>query len=68
MQTFFEVGSAIGTVGLTLGVTTSLSNVSRILLIALMFFGRIGGLTFIYAILPSLNKEAGYISEDIVVG
>lgn len=68
LQTFFEVGSAIGTVGLTLGVTTSLSNVSRILLIALMFFGRIGGLTFIYAILPSLNKEAGYISEDIVVG
>ena len=68
MKACFEVASAIGTVGLSLGFTTNLSSISRILIIILMFLGRIGGLTFIYAILPSLNKKAGYIAEDIVVG
>ena len=64
----FEVGSAIGTVGLTLGVTTKLCNISKIILIILMFLGRVGGLTFIYSIMPSINKKAGFIKEDISVG
>ena len=68
MQACFEVGSAIGTVGLSLSFTPNITSVSKIILIVLMFLGRIGGLTFIYAILPSLNKKAGYIAEDIVVG
>ncbi|SFB96833.1 TrkH family potassium uptake protein [Ruminococcus albus] len=49
----FETGSAVGTVGLTLGITTTLSLASRILLMILMFFGRVGALTLIYAALPS---------------
>ena len=68
MQASFEVGSALGTVGLSLSLTPYLSSLSKILIIILMFLGRVGGLTFIYAILPSLNKRAGYIAEDIVVG
>lgn len=68
MESLFETASAIGTVGLTLNVTTKLSAVSRVLIIILMFLGRVGGLTFIYSIIPSLNKEPGYISEKIAIG
>ncbi len=45
----FETASALGTVGLTLGITSSLGHVSRCILMVLMFFGRVGGLTLIYA-------------------
>ena len=45
----FETASAIGTVGLTLGITTKLSEFSHLILIALMFLGRVGGLTLVYA-------------------
>ena len=48
----FETASALGTVGLTLGVTPGLGGVSRLILIFLMYFGRVGGLTLIYAVLP----------------
>ena len=67
-DTLFETASAIGTVGLSFGITTELSNISRVLIIILMFLGRIGGLTFIYAIIPTLNTESGYISENVAVG
>ena len=68
LTAMFEVASAIGTVGLTLELTTKLSVVSRVIIIILMFLGRIGGLTFIYSVMPNINKKAGYIKEDITVG
>ena len=49
----FETASAIGTVGLTMGITTVISLPSKLILMILMFFGRVGGLTLIYAALPS---------------
>ena len=52
----FETASAIGTVGLTLGITPGLHLVSKLILISLMFLGRIGGLTLIFATL-SANKN-----------
>lgn len=65
----FETGSAVGTVGLTLGITPLLSNISRIILMALMFFGRVGGLTLIYAALPSNETQASRLPmEKISVG
>ena len=45
----FESASALGTVGLTLGITSQIGLFSRGILIALMFLGRVGGLTMIYA-------------------
>ena len=45
----FETASALGTVGLSLGITGELGQVSRGILILLMFLGRVGGLTLIYA-------------------
>ena len=52
----FESASAVGTVGLTLGITPSLHLLSRIILILLMFFGRVGGLTLIFAALSGTQK------------
>lgn len=55
MDCLFEAASAIGTVGLTLGITTNLGAIARFVLIGLMFFGRVGGLTLIFAALS--NKQ-----------
>ncbi len=49
-EAFFEVVSAFGTVGCTLGLTTTLSNVSKIMVIVLMYLGRVGVLTATMAI------------------
>lgn len=68
MDALFETASALGTVGLTLGVTTRLTSLAKVFIIILMFLGRVGALTFIYAIIPSLNSEPGYISENVAVG
>ena len=65
----FETASAIGTVGLTLGITSQLSTVSRLILIVLMFLGRVGGLTLIYAA-QSVKKisQSTLPLEKITVG
>ena len=62
----YETASAIGTVGLSLGITPSLGTVSRILLMALMFFGRVGGLTLIYATLGGTRKHISKLPIDKV--
>ncbi len=65
----FETGSAIGTVGLTLGITSKVSLLSRIILMLLMFFGRVGGLTLIYAAVPSPESQNSRLPlEKISVG
>ena len=53
----YETSSAVGTVGLTLGITPQLHIPSQIVLIILMYLGRVGGLTLIYATLS--GKKAG---------
>lgn len=64
----FETASAIGTVGLTLGVTPTLSLLSGSILIFLMFFGRVGGLTIVFAAITYRPALGEYPSEDISVG
>ena len=65
----FETASAIGTVGLTLGITPGLGVVSQIILMILMFLGRVGGLTLIYAALSGSGKKISKLpQEKITVG
>ena len=65
----FETASAIGTVGLSLGITPQLNSISHMILIALMFFGRVGGLTLIFAALSNVqNISAKLPQERITVG
>ena len=66
---FFETVSSIGTVGLSLGITPSLSILSHLILILLMFFGRVGGLTLVYAAVNIKNSEVSQRPvEKIIVG
>lgn len=51
-ECLYETASAVGTVGLTLGITPGLGVFSKGILIVLMFLGRVGGLTLVYAVLP----------------
>ena len=51
----FETASAVGTVGLSLGLTPTLGLASQIILMLLMFLGRVGGLTIIYAAVSDKN-------------
>lgn len=68
-QCLFETASAVGTVGLTLGITPYLGIVSQIILMLLMFLGRVGGLTFIYATVTNYNlKRSKLPLEKITVG
>ena len=59
----YETASAVATVGLTLGITPSLGLLSKIILIVLMYMGRVGGLTLIYAAL-SPKKQMGKLPLD----
>lgn len=65
----FETASAIGTVGLTLGITTEVGTVSHLILMLLMFWGRVGGLTLVFAAVSGKHIEVGRFPEEkITVG
>ncbi len=65
----FEVFSAVGTVGITMGVTQSLGTVSRIILVFLMYFGRIGGLSLALSFTkPYTTSPVQSPLEKIAVG
>ncbi|WP_296078805.1 potassium transporter TrkG [uncultured Eubacterium sp.] len=69
VASLFETASAIGTVGLTLGLTPKLSLASQIILIVLMYIGRVGGLTLIYATLSGKKQiNAKMPLDKITVG
>ena len=69
LDALFETASAIGTVGLSLGVTPELGRISQLILIGLMFFGRVGGLTIIYAAVSSrCVSGSAFPQERITVG
>ena len=65
----FEAASAVGTAGLTLGITSSLGGVSQVVLIVLMYLGRVGGLTLIYATVSGTKLSGARLPVDkITVG
>ena len=69
MTCMFETASAVGTVGLTLGITPSLSIASRIILIVLMYIGRVGGLTLLFsAVTPGQSTMSKLPQEKLTVG
>ena len=64
----FESASALGTAGLTLGLTPQLGPVSRAVLILLMYCGRVGALTLVFAALSGKATPAKLPSEKLMVG
>ncbi|MFP7479274.1 TrkH family potassium uptake protein [Terribacillus saccharophilus] len=68
-EVLFEVCSAFGTVGLSLGITPELSDASKIVLMLLMFLGRVGILTFLYSLQRnSQTANYHYPKERIIIG
>jgi len=68
-EALFEVVSAFGTVGLSLGITPQLHPLNKLILVVTMYLGRIGPLTMLYAF--SRVKPAGhyqFVEESIMVG
>ncbi len=69
LKMLFETTSAFGTVGLSTGITTMLSDLGKFLVIMTMFVGRIGPLTMALAV--ALQEEKllyNYPEEDVMVG
>lgn len=67
--TVFETVSAISSCGLSMGITSDLSPVSRIIITLIMFFGRVGGITFIVSLTgDSGHAKAQLPEEKIMVG
>ena len=64
----FETASAVGTVGLSLGLTPELGIISQCILMILMFIGRVGGLTIIFAAVSKNKTSARFPKENITVG
>ena len=62
LDTAFEVASALGTVGLTTGITPDLSAISRWVLIACMYLGRVGVLSFSVALIA---KKKSVVQEQV---
>lgn len=70
LDIFYEVFSAFGTVGITLGITSELSVQGKIIIMLLMFIGRLGPITISYAMLKKSNKKnsINYPECDLLVG
>lgn len=66
----FEVGSAINTVGLSLGVTPNLSTCGRYIIMLLMFIGRVGPITVLMSLSLKSNKTNSIklVKEDVLIG
>jgi len=71
LEVMFEAISAFGTVGLSLGITTELSVIGKIVVAITMFFGRVGPLTIFLALAQRRQKNMGtlrYPEEKIIIG
>lgn len=69
VEYLFEVVSAFGTVGLSMGVTPKLSDFQKMAIIVMMFAGRVGPLTLAYSLSRiKVKKEITYAEEGIIVG
>ena len=68
LDCLFETASAAATVGLTLGLTPMLGAASKAILIFLMFAGRIGVLTLVFAAFTNDRNTASFPEENIAVG
>lgn len=68
----YETFSAFGTVGVSVGITPSLSVGSKIVICLLMFMGRLGPMTFLNIFQSNMDKEINlhyeYIEEDFLIG
>ena len=71
LDSLFEIVSAIGTVGLSVGITSQLSSVSKMVIIVLMYVGRTGPLSIYLSLLRKekpTHQQIHYPKADIMIG
>ena len=69
LEIIFEAVSAFGTVGLSTGITSSLSSAGRVMIILLMIIGRLGPLTVVFAMNNKSDRSGiSYPEEKIMIG
>lgn len=68
MQLLFEVVSAFGTVGLSTGITPGLSDAGKLVIITIMFIGRLGAFTLLSMWINRPEPSARYTEEAITIG
>ncbi|WP_430413670.1 TrkH family potassium uptake protein [Lederbergia citrea] len=68
MQLMYEVVSAFGTVGLSMGITAYLSTVGKGVIIFMMFLGKIGPLTLAFSLAKPDQCKVRYPQEDVLIG
>jgi trk system potassium uptake protein TrkH len=69
MAIFFEVVSAFGTAGLSMGITPMLSDLGKCLLVVTMFIGKIGPLTIVFALAAgTMEKRIRYPEDRVLIG
>ncbi len=66
----YEIVSAFSTCGCTLGITSSLTTISKLIIILVMYFGRLGPITFISLLNRGIHADerVRYIEENIIIG
>ncbi|SDC11130.1 potassium uptake protein, TrkH family [Pelagirhabdus alkalitolerans] len=69
IEIMFEVFSAFGTTGLSLGITEDLSNIGKLIIMVMMFVGRIGIFSFLFIIRGKPNKDLyKYPKAKMIIG
>ncbi|RCW73266.1 TrkH family potassium uptake protein [Saliterribacillus persicus] len=68
LNVLFEVISAFGTVGLSMGLTAELSIIGKIIITLIMFIGKLGPLTLAFSLASSKDKKIKYPQEEILTG
>ena len=68
VRILFETVSAFGTVGLSTGITPALSDVSKLIMSAIMFIGKVGVLTFVYSFVDKKQVELRYSEASVMIG
>lgn len=65
----FEITSAFGTCGMSLGITSDLSVIGKLIIMVLMFIGRVGLISFLYTLGGRTNKKPyTYPKERVIIG
>ncbi|WP_246239638.1 TrkH family potassium uptake protein [Paenibacillus anseongensis] len=69
LEILFEVTSAFGTVGMSMGLTYELSPIGKIIIMITMFIGRLGPLTLAFSFSQSIKKQPyRYVEEKLMIG
>ncbi len=68
LESMFEVVSAFGTVGLSTGITPELSFLGKLILVIVMFIGRVGPLTVALAVGRKIAPRFKYAQENVLIG